>query len=163
MPLHSENCFTVLHSLTAWIFYNINSISLLSNTMPSRPSFLTSKISNPAMSNTPMKCCLDCFVSNCWLIRITIHRNIFSKTDLAKAPTLLYTCIEQKGLYQHTIGPVIHCLWILFLANPYLLNSLTFGDKFIANFDSGIAQSFQQICWVEVHEIGSLIRNWAQK
>ena len=39
---------------------------------------LTSKISKPAMSRTPMKCCLDCFVSSWWLIRTTIHRNIFS-------------------------------------------------------------------------------------
>ena len=39
---------------------------------------LTSKISKPAMSRTPMKCCLDCFVSSWWLIRTTIHKNIFS-------------------------------------------------------------------------------------
>ena len=38
----------------------------------------TSKISNPAMSSTPMKNCLCCFVSNISLIRMTIHKNIFS-------------------------------------------------------------------------------------
>ena len=48
------------------------------------------------MSRTPMKCCLGCFVSSCWLIRITIHRNIFSYTDFARAPTELCTWKEGK-------------------------------------------------------------------
>uniref|UniRef100_G1P673 Uncharacterized protein n=1 Tax=Myotis lucifugus TaxID=59463 RepID=G1P673_MYOLU len=47
---------------------------------------LTSKISKPAMSRTPMKYWRGCFVSRVALIRTTIQLNIFSYTDLASAP-----------------------------------------------------------------------------
>lgn len=51
----------------------------------------TSKISNPAISRTPMKCCLGSLVSSCWLILVTIQRNSFSYTAFDKAPTALFT------------------------------------------------------------------------
>ncbi|DAA25795.1 TPA: hypothetical protein BOS_10232 [Bos taurus] len=51
---------------------------------------LTSKISKPAMSRTPMKYWRGCLVSRVALIRVTIQLNILSYTALASAP-LAYT------------------------------------------------------------------------
>lgn len=52
---------------------------------------LTSKISNPAISRTPMKNCLGSLVSRVLLIRTTNHLNIRSYTALDKAPTAYKT------------------------------------------------------------------------
>ena len=48
---------------------------------------VTSKISNPAISNTPMKYDLLSLVSNALFTRVTIHQNIRSNNALDKAAT----------------------------------------------------------------------------
>ena len=48
---------------------------------------LTSKISKPAMSSTPMKCCLFCLVSSVRFTFFTSHLNMRSYMALARAPT----------------------------------------------------------------------------
>ena len=48
---------------------------------------LTSKISKPAISSTPMKYCLLFFVSRDWLTFLTSHWKNLSYRDLARAPT----------------------------------------------------------------------------
>lgn len=52
---------------------------------------LTSKISKPAISSTPMKCCLFCLVSRVSLHFLTSHLNNLSNTPLQRAPTELVT------------------------------------------------------------------------
>ena len=41
----------------------------------------------------------------------------------------------------------------------YLLHSLAFGDKLIANLDPGVAEGFEQISRVQTLEVGSLVSN----
>lgn len=54
-------------------------------------NILTSKISKPAISSTPMKCCLFCLVSRVSLHFLTSHLNNLSKIPLQRAPTELAT------------------------------------------------------------------------
>jgi len=41
----------------------------------------------------------------------------------------------------------------------YLLYSLAFGDKLIANLDPGVAEGFEQVSRVQTLEVGSLVSN----
>ena len=41
----------------------------------------------------------------------------------------------------------------------YLLHSLAFGDKLIADLDPGVAEGFEQISRVQTLEVGSLVSN----
>ena len=41
----------------------------------------------------------------------------------------------------------------------YLLHSLAFGDKLIADFDSGVAEGFEQVSRVQTLEVGGLVSN----
>ena len=75
----------------------------------------TSKISNPAISRTPMKNCLLFLVSRVLLIRATNHLNRRSYTDLARALTALVT-------------------WFLFCPLvTYSLPTLTLGESIAFN------------------------------
>ena len=42
----------------------------------------------------------------------------------------------------------------------YLLYSLAFGDKLIANLDPGVAEGFEQVSRVQTLEVGSLVSTW---
>ena len=41
----------------------------------------------------------------------------------------------------------------------YLLHILAFGDKLIADFDSGVAEGFEQVSRVQTLEVGGLVSN----
>lgn len=58
---------------------------------PYPPIILTSKISKPAISSTPMKCCLFCLVSRVSLHFLTSHLKRRSNMPLQRAPTELAT------------------------------------------------------------------------
>lgn len=62
---------------------------------------LTSKISKPAMSRTPMKYWRGCLVSRVALILVTIQLNIFSYIALASAPVAYATWkVGEKPRYR---------------------------------------------------------------
>lgn len=46
---------------------------------------------------------------------------------------------------------------VITLCSPYLGDSLTLGDVLVAHFDSGVAESFQQVSWVQTHEEGDFV------
>lgn len=79
-------------------------VSVLSsiNDYASNRRKLTSKISKPAISSTPIKCCLFCFVSKVSLHFLTNHLNSLSNMALDMAPTeyatwsLLRPCVTNS-------------------------------------------------------------------
>lgn len=92
-------------------------------------------------------------------MRVTIHKKSFSYIDLLRALTFWCTCKYNKVMD-------LSCLQqddetegcsLLF---PYLFHSLTLGDIFIAHFDPGITQTFQQVGRVQAGQVCYFIGNW---
>lgn len=75
----------ILNFLTGKWNYNFSRAEIKKIVPP--PRILTSKISKPAISSTPMKCCLFCLVSRVSLHFLTKYLNRRSNIPLDMAPS----------------------------------------------------------------------------
>ena len=85
-----------------WVFFTFFKLSKWYQIMQ-RITHVTSKISNPAISSTPMKYDLLSLVSNALFTRATIHQNIRSNKALDKAATEYKTWLTFCPLFTNSL------------------------------------------------------------
>ena len=101
---------------------------------------LTSKISKPAISSTPMKCCLFCLVSRVSLHFLTSHLNSLSNMPLQMAPTELVTWSLLRPWVTNSLPTLMRGF------SKFLYKSVTSQPRSLATRSPSCG--WGNICWV---------------